>query len=194
LKLCFATHNAHKLLEIRELLGNAVELHGLTEIGCHEEIPETGDSLRDNALIKAQYVAGYYHIDCFADDTGLEVDALNGAPGIFSARYAGEPPNNERNINLLLANLKDISSRKAHFKTVIALIIQGDIHYFEGIVEGRILDGRKGDHGFGYDAVFLPDGSNQTFAEMTLSEKNRTSHRAKAVKKLVAFLHNKITN
>ena len=194
MKLCFATHNTHKLHEIRELLGNSVELHGLTEIGCHEEIPETGDSLQDNALIKAQYVADYYHIDCFADDTGLEVDALNGAPGIFSARYAGEPPDNERNIDLLLTNLKNISNRKANFKTVIALIIQGDIHYFEGIVEGRILDSRKGGHGFGYDAVFQPNGYMQTFAEMTLSKKNIISHRATAVKKLITFLHDKITN
>ena len=194
MKLCFATHNANKLHEIREMLGNSVELHGLTEIGCHEEIAETGGSFRDNALIKAQYVADYYHIDCFADDTGLVVEALNEAPGIFSARYAGEPPNNERNIDLLLANLKDISNRKAHFKTVIALIIQGDIYYFEGRVEGMILDGRKGDHGFGYDAVFQPHGYKQTFAEMTLSEKNLISHRGIAVKKLVTFLLNKTKN
>lgn len=191
MKLCFATHNAHKLQEIRELLGDAVELLGLGEIGCNEDIPETGDSLQANALIKAWYVTDRYHLDCFADDTGLEVEALNGAPGIFSARYAGEPPNNEQNIDLLLANLEHANNRKAHFKTVIALIIQGDIHYFEGKVEGTILTGRKGDHGFGYDAVFQPSGYQKSFAEMTLAEKNLISHRGIAVNKLIAFLLSK---
>ena len=189
--MCFATHNAHKLQEIKELLGESIALQGLEEIGCYEEIPETGNSLKANALLKAQYVTDSYHMDCFADDTGLIVPALDGAPGIYSARYAGEPPDNERNIDLLLSNLKNTDNRKAHFKTVIALIINEDIHYFEGIVEGEILEERKGTKGFGYDAVFQPEGYDRSFAEMTMAEKNMISHRSIAVKRLVSFLLNK---
>ena len=191
MKLCFATHNAHKLQEIKEFLGETFTLRGLEEIGCHEEIPETGNTLEANALLKAQYVANSYHIDCFADDTGLIVPILDGAPGIYSARYAGEPPDNELNIDLLLSNLKNTDNRKAHFKTVIALIINGDIHYFEGIVKGEILEVRKGTKGFGYDAVFQPEGYDRSFAEMTMAEKNMISHRSIAVKRLVSFLLNK---
>jgi XTP/dITP diphosphohydrolase len=187
-QLCFATHNSHKLKEIQKLLGARFELSGLSDIGCKEEIPETGGSLQENALIKAQYIAERYKIDCFADDTGLEVEALNGAPGVFSARYAGEPPDSERNIDLVLAEMGNTKNRKARFKTVIALIIGGDIHYFEGIVEGTILLERNGVEGFGYDAIFVPNGYKKSFAQMTMEEKNAISHRGLAVGKLVTFL------
>ena len=188
MKLCFATHNANKLSEIQKLLGHAFEISGLTDIGCEEDIPETGTTLHANALIKAEYVAEHYKINCFADDTGLEVEALNGDPGIFSARYAGEPPDSERNIDLLLTNLENQQNRNARFKTVIALIIGQDIHYFEGIVEGTILQERTGDKGFGYDVIFEPKGYDKSFAQMTMEEKNSISHRGIAVSKLVSFL------
>lgn len=190
MKLCFATQNIDKLKEIRELLGAAFEIFGLAEIGCREDIPETGTTLQENALIKAEYVSSLYDISCFADDTGLEVEALNGNPGIFSARYAGEPPDTEQNIDLLLANLSGIANRKAQFKTVIALIIARDIHYFEGVVEGTILHERIGFEGFGYDAIFQPSGYTKSFAQMTMTEKNAISHRGIAVGKLVTFLLN----
>ena len=190
MKLCFATQNIDKLKEIRELLGAAFEIFGLAEMGCREDIPETGTTLQENALIKAEYVSSLYDISCFADDTGLEVEALNGNPGIFSARYAGEPPDTEQNIDLLLANLSGIANRKAQFKTVIALIIARDIHYFEGVVEGTILHERIGFEGFGYDAIFQPSGYTKSFAQMTMTEKNAISHRGLAVGKLVTFLLN----
>lgn len=190
-KFVFATNNAHKLEEVSSILGNKVELLSLKDIGCHDEIPETADTLEGNALQKARYIFERYHTDCFADDTGLEVEALNGAPGVYSARYAGDAHNSEKNMKKLLDELKDIENRKAQFRTVFALIIEGKEHLFEGIVKGQIISTRKGTSGFGYDPVFIPDGHTQTFAEMGNSEKNKISHRAIATQKLCNFLGKK---
>jgi len=190
MQLCFATNNAHKLDELRQLVGSKIELQSLQEIGCTEEIPETGNTLQANALEKAIYIKNLYGINCFADDTGLEVDVLNGSPGVFSARYAGEPSNSENNVNLLLKNLAGIANRKARFRTVIALLIDNNTPlYFEGIVEGNIAHAPSGKGGFGYDSVFIPKGLSCTFAEMTSTDKNSISHRGKAVEKLVKFLN-----
>ena len=200
-KIVFATNNAHKLSEIRQILGERIEVLSLNDIGCHADIPETADTLKGNALQKAEYVATHYHIDCFADDTGLEVDALGGAPGVHSARYAGgEGHDSEANMRKLLAELGENNNRKARFRTVIALIELEDdestefpLHFnntkfFEGIVEGQITRERHGDEGFGYDPIFQPDGYEQTFAELGMEIKNRISHRARAVEKLVRYL------
>ena len=200
-KIVFATNNAHKLSEIRQILGERIEVLSLNDIGCHADIPETADTLKGNALQKAEYVATHYHIDCFADDTGLEVDALGGAPGVHSARYAGgEGHDSEANMRKLLAELGENNNRKARFRTVIALIELEDdestefpLHFnntkfFEGIVEGQITRERHGDKGFGYDPIFQPDGYEQTFAELGMEIKNRISHRARAVEKLVRYL------
>jgi XTP/dITP diphosphohydrolase len=189
--LCIATNNNHKVIEIRALLGPFFILKSLEDIGCREELAETQNTIAGNALQKAQYVFDQYHVSCFADDTGLEVEALNGEPGVFSARYAGEQRNNEDNINLLLERLSTQENRKARFKTVIALVEEDGVQTFEGIVSGTISKSRKGLKGFGYDSVFIPDGHERTFAEMELNEKNLISHRAVAVKKLVNFLHEK---
>lgn len=161
---------------------------GLRDIGCTTDIPETGSTLIENAAIKARFVQDNFNVDCFADDTGLEIDALNGAPGVYSARYAGEPSNSQKNIDLVLHNLGNNKNRAARFKTVITLIIGSDMHYFEGTVEGSILTERHGESGFGYDPIFQPQGHTKSFAEMTLEEKNKISHRGIAVRKLVAFL------
>ncbi|MBR0115874.1 MAG: non-canonical purine NTP diphosphatase [Prevotella sp.] len=200
-KIVFATNNEHKLSEIRQILGERIEVLSLNDIGCHADIPETADTLKGNALQKAEYVASHYHIDCFADDTGLEVDALGGAPGVHSARYAGgEGHDSEANMRKLLAELGENNNRKARFRTVIALIELEDdestefpLHFnntkfFEGIVEGQITRERHGDEGFGYDPIFQPDGYEQTFAELGMEIKNRISHRARAVEKLVGYL------
>ena len=200
-KIVFATNNAHKLSEIRQILGERIEVLSLNDIGCHADIPETADTLKGNALQKAEYVASHYHIDCFADDTGLEVDALGGAPGVHSARYAGgEGHDSEANMRKLLAELGENNNRKARFRTVIALIELEDdestefpLHFnntkfFEGIVEGQITRERHGDKGFGYDPIFQPDGYEQTFAELGMEIKNRIPHRARAVEKLVGYL------
>lgn len=200
-KIVFATNNAHKLSEIRQILGERIEVLSLNDIGCHADIPETADTLKGNALQKAEYVASHYHIDCFADDTGLEVDALGGAPGVHSARYAGgEGHDSEANMRKLLAELGENNNRKARFRTVIALIELEDdestefpLHFnntkfFEGIVEGQITRERHGDEGFGYDPIFQPDGYEQTFAELGMEIKNHISHRARAVEKLVGYL------
>lgn len=200
-KIVFATNNAHKLSEIRQILGERIEVLSLNDIGCHADIPETADTLKGNALQKAEYVASHYHIDCFADDTGLEVDALGGAPGVHSARYAGgEGHDSEANMRKLLAELGENNNRKARFRTVIALIELEDddstefpLHFhntkfFEGIVEGQITRERHGNEGFGYDPIFQPDGYEQTFAELGMEIKNRISHRARAVEKLVRYL------
>lgn len=200
-KIVFATNNAHKLSEIRQILGERIEVLSLNDIGCHADIPETADTLKGNALQKAEYVASHYHIDCFADDTGLEVDALGGAPGVHSARYAGgEGHDSEANMRKLLAELGENNNRKARFRTVIALIeLENDestefpLHFnntkfFEGIVEGQITRERHGEEGFGYDPIFQPDGYEQTFAELGMEIKNRISHRARAVEKLVRYL------
>lgn len=189
-KLYFATHNAHKVDEVRALLCNAVNLAGIDTLGYHEEIPENGCTLQENALQKALFVHTHYGVDCFADDTGLEVEALGGEPGIFSARYAGEPSDPAKNRRKLLEKLQGESHRKARFRTVIALIEKGETHFFEGTVNGRILETERGDGGFGYDNLFVPDGYNKTFAEMSAAEKNAISHRSRAMMKLNEFLSN----
>ncbi len=189
MKIVFATNNLNKLTEIRKIMGNNFEIVSLSDIGCHEDIPEKGQTLKDNALIKARYIYEKYHINCFADDTGLEVDALGGAPGVYSARYAGgEGHDSNANMKKLLSELENVSNRKARFRTVIALIIDGKETTFEGIVNGEIIRVRRGGEGFGYDPIFQPEGYNQTFAEMGLDIKNHISHRAKATQKLADYL------
>jgi non-canonical purine NTP pyrophosphatase, rdgB/HAM1 family len=189
-----ATNNKHKLSEIRPLIEPDFRILSLEDIGCHEDLPETTDTLEGNSLQKASYVFDNYHIPCFADDTGLEVDALNGAPGVYSARYAGDQRNSDDNIDLLLKNLQAKSNRHARFRTVITLISIHGTRTFEGIVQGTILQERHGVGGFGYDPVFQPDGFSRSMAEITLEEKNEISHRGRAIKKLVAFLKNSNLN
>ena len=191
MQLCFATNNSHKLKELSQLVGSDIILQSLQDIGCTVDIPEMGDSLQANSLEKAEYVKSNFNINCFADDTGLEVDALNGDPGVFSARYAGEPVDSKKNIDLLLKNLKGVSDRSARFRTVITLLIKNQIPiFFEGVVEGVISESENGRSGFGYDPIFIPNGFSCTFAEMTAEEKNGISHRGKAVQKLVNYLNN----
>lgn len=187
-KLVFATNNEHKVEEIRNKLGGIFEISTLKEIGCTEEIPEDSGTLEGNALQKAHYLYNNYGCNCFADDTGLEVEILNNEPGVYSARYAGEAKDSEANMDKLLNNLKDKSNRNAHFRTVIALIIDGKEYLFEGVAKGTILTERHGSKGFGYDPIFQPDGYNLSFAELSMDEKNRISHRGKAVEKLIEFL------
>lgn len=186
--LVFASHNAHKVKEINQLLEGKYNVQSLAESGFTEEIEETGSTLTENALLKAISIYSKLHCDCFADDTGLEVDALGGRPGVYSARYAGEPKNDSNNIQLLLQELNGIEKRTARFKTVIALIIKGKEYLFEGVVEGRISEEMNGNNGFGYDPVFIPAGYDITFAQMTAAQKNDISHRAIAVRKLADFL------
>ena len=188
MKIVFATNNQHKLDEIKKISKGQLEILSLSDINCHEDIPETGNTLKENALIKAKFVKERFGLDCFADDTGLEVEALNNAPGIFSSRYAGVECNSEDNMQKLLLNLKDIENRNAQFRTVIALIMNGEEHYFEGIVKGEIIHQKEGTNGFGYDPVFKPSGYHKTFGELSEEIKNSLSHRAIATKKLVAFL------
>ena len=190
-RIVFATNNQHKLQEIRDILGSDYEVVSLKEIGCDVDIPETGNTLEENALQKAQYVYDHYHVSCFADDTGLEVEALNNEPGVFSARYAGPQKNSEHNIDLLLSKLKGCANRKARFKTVITLADVHGMSTFEGIVNGVITMERRGTSGFGYDPVFQPEGFEKTFAEMSLTEKSKISHRALAFHKLITFLKEK---
>lgn len=188
MKLVFATNNAHKLREVSSMLGTDYELLSLKEIGCDVDIPETADTFQGNALQKAQYVKEHFGYDCFADDTGLEVEALGGEPGIYSARYAGPGHDSQANVKKLLTNLSGIENRRAQFRTVVALIKDEETHYFEGIVKGRIDTECHGDGGFGYDPVFIPEGYDQSFAELGNEVKNTISHRARAVAQLVAFL------
>ena len=192
MKIVFATNNEHKLSEIRGILGDKVEVLSLKDIGCNVDIPETGETLEENALQKARYIYDNYHMDVFSDDTGLEVDALGGQPGVHTARYAGgEGHDSEANTRKLLRVLSDEDNRKARFRTVIALITQNpkpDTHLFEGIVEGEITREKRGEKGFGYDPVFKPDGYEGTFAELGVDVKNQISHRARAVQKLVKYL------
>ena len=190
MKLIFATHNSNKVKEILPLVGHN-KLSSLEDIGFHDEIEETGKTLEENALKKAKFIYDKFNENCFADDTGLEVECLDGAPGVYSARYAGNQKNAEDNMEKLLDLLKNKTNRKAQFRTVIALIIDGEEHLFEGIVKGEVLDKKKGDKGFGYDPVFLPDGYDQSFAELPINEKNEISHRARALKKLNKFLNDK---
>jgi len=212
MKIVFATNNQHKLSEIRSILGESVEVLSLKDIGCDVDIPETGTTLEENALQKAQYIYDHYHMDVFADDTGLEVETLNGAPGVYSARYASLPDNpvksdsashdSESNMTRLIYELQGKDNRKARFRTVIALIQKKnvcpcgctsikEVHQFEGIVEGEIIQERRGGEGFGYDPIFQPDGYDQTFAELGMDIKNHISHRARAVAKLCEFLNAK---
>ncbi|SKC12998.1 non-canonical purine NTP diphosphatase [Dyadobacter psychrophilus] len=188
MKLCFATNNLHKLKEIQALLGDQFELVTLSDIGCDTDIPEPFETIAENSAAKAKYVWDNYGINCFADDTGLEVTALNGEPGVYSARYAGPQRNSDDNIDLLLSRLSELTDRSARFLTVITLVIDGEYQQFEGIVEGHIIHEKKGSNGFGYDPVFMPKGLTRTFAEMTLDEKSLLSHRARAFAGLVAFL------
>lgn len=188
IELVFATNNQHKLREVQELLGNHFKVLSLSEIGINADIPEDFDTLQENALQKAQYIYNRTGHSCFADDTGLEVDALNGEPGVFSARYAGESKSSKDNIKKLLANLEGVKNRKARFRTVIALIFDKQEYLFEGEVWGTIIETEQGSDGFGYDPVFLPDGYDNTFAQMPLELKNRISHRGIAVSKLITFL------
>jgi XTP/dITP diphosphohydrolase len=195
MKIVFATNNEHKLKEIREILGDKFEIVSLKDIGCDVDIPETGNTLEENAHQKAEYIFDHYHLDCFADDTGLEVEALDGAPGVHSARYAeGTDHDSEANMNKLLKELDGKENRKARFRTVIALIMEEEgkpkTVLFEGIVEGEIIRERRGGEGFGYDPIFQPTGYDKTFAELGLSIKNTISHRARAVNKLTHYLLN----
>lgn len=200
MKIVFATNNEHKLSEIRSILGDSIEVLSLKDIGCDADIPETGKTLEENALQKAQFIYDHYHMDVFADDTGLEVEALNGAPGVYSARYAGgEGHDSEANMTKLLNELGENNNRRARFRTVIALILKKnvcpcgctsikEIHQFDGIVEGEIIQERRGVEGFGYDPIFKPDGYDKTFAELGMDIKNHISHRARATAKLADFL------
>ncbi len=187
-KIVFATNNEHKLRELKEILSGKFEILGLKDIGCNEDIPETAETIEENSMQKAEYVYRKYNIDCFADDTGLEIEALNGRPGVYSARYAGEEKNMEKNIEKILSELKDKTNRKARFKTVISLILNDEKYQFEGIVNGEIIKSKQGAGGFGYDPVFMPEGYKITFAEMSSEEKNLISHRGRAVQKLIEFL------
>lgn len=185
-----ATNNQHKLTEIRPLIEPDFRILSLSDIGCFDELPETHNTLKENSHQKAAYVYAHYHIPCFADDTGLEVNALNGSPGVYSARYAGEHRSSEDNIRLLLANLRGVKNRNACFKTIITFIGLKETKYFEGILDGSICEVPCGSQGFGYDSVFQPMGFHQTLAEMTVQEKNKISHRGIAIQKLVGYLKN----
>jgi len=188
MELVFATNNQHKLQEIQQLLGDTIKLLSLADIECTDEIPETGDTLEANALQKSTYIYEKYGKNCFADDTGLEIDALNGEPGVYSARYAGKDKDAEANMQKVLTKLNAENNRKAKFRTVISLIIDGQELQFEGQVNGQILKERSGKQGFGYDPIFQPDGYNHSFADMAIREKNKISHRGRAIEKLIAFL------
>lgn len=186
-ELVFATNNGHKLQEVRAMIGDRIKVKSLQDIGCNIDIPETGTTFQENAGIKSKYIVDHYHIDCFADDSGLEVEALDGKPGVYSARYSGSR-DMEKNISYLLENLKGKNNRKACFKTVISLVLDGEEHLFEGKIDGEILYAKTGIKGFGYDPIFLPNGYSKSFAEMNSNEKNAISHRAVAMAKLTDFL------
>ena len=191
-KLVFATNNNNKLREVKAILKDKIELLSLKDINCNVDIPETADTIPGNAKLKAEYVNVHYDMNCFADDTGLEVEALDGAPGVYSARYAGEDKSSEANMQKLLHELDGKENRKAQFKTVIALILDGKVYLFEGIIKGEIIKEKRGNTGFGYDPIFVPEGYNQTFAEMGDEIKNKISHRALAINKLCEFLEKNI--
>ena len=187
-KFVFATNNAHKLKEVTAILGNRIELLSLKDIHCYTDIPETADTLEGNALLKAQYIYENYQMDCFADDTGLEVEALNGEPGVYSARYAGDIHNSEANMLKLLHNMENKENRQAQFRTVISLILDETEYQYEGIIKGKIITEKRGSSGFGYDPIFIPKGYDKTFADLGDEIKNKISHRAQAVNKLCKFL------
>lgn len=188
MKLVFATNNKHKLQEVKEIVGDRVEVLSLKDIDCYDDIPETGSTLEENALIKARWISEKYKCNSFADDTGLEVEALGGAPGVYSARYAGEECNSEANMQKLLQNLTGKTNRTAQFRTVIALIINGEEHLFDGVVKGNISSEKMGEAGFGYDPIFVPQGYDLSFAQMTSEAKNSISHRYRATEKLSKYL------
>jgi len=190
MKLVFATNNKNKIQEVQQLLPSTIEIISLESIGCSEEIPETAATIEENAIMKANYVTQKYGYDCFADDTGLEVEALNGEPGVYSARYAGEQRNSDDNMAKLLEALSQKTNRKAQFKTVIALNLKGKQHLFTGIAQGEITLEKTGNQGFGYDPIFKPEGYEATFAQLSIEEKGTISHRGKATKQLIAFLKN----
>ena len=190
MKIVFATNNPNKLKEIQSLIPKEIEIISLNEIGCTDDIPETGDTLEANAFQKAHYIKDNFNYDCFADDTGLEIDELNGEPGVYSARYAGPERNANANMNKVLNELKGKKNRKAKFRTAIALILKGEEHLFEGKVEGYISKDKQGNEGFGYDPIFIPENNIRSFAQMSMQEKGAISHRGRAVKKLVTYLNN----
>lgn len=187
-KIVFATSNPNKIREVNEMLGNEFQIVGLKDIGCTEDVPETQDTIKGNALQKAQYVKEHYGVDCFSEDTGLEIDALDGAPGVYTARYGGPERSDDKNMARVQTELADKTNRRAQFKTVIALILNGEEHVFTGIARGSMRKEKSGDGGFGYDPIFEPDGYDITFAEMNSKEKNKISHRGQAVRALIAFL------
>ncbi|MDD2283856.1 MAG: non-canonical purine NTP diphosphatase [Paludibacter sp.] len=191
-KLVFATNNAHKLDEVKSVSRDSIAILSLKEINCFDDIPETADTLEGNALLKAQYIYNKYGYDCFADDTGLEVDALDGRPGVYSARYAGDEQDAVKNMQKLLSELDGVENRKAQFRTVVALIESGEIRYFEGKITGKIIREPAGKTGFGYDPIFIPDGFSQTFAELGSDLKNKISHRALAINELKKYLNQSI--
>lgn len=188
MKLVFATNNKHKLQEVRDIVGDRVEVLSLADINCYDDIPETADTLQGNALIKARHIYEKYGLDCFADDTGLEVEALDGAPGVYSARYAGDECDSEANMRKLLENLTGKTNRNAQFRTVIALIVKGEEMLFNGIVKGAIATEKRGDSGFGYDPIFIPEGHRESFAQMSSEMKNSMSHRFRATQQLGDYL------
>lgn len=190
LSLVFASNNANKIREIQLLVPNSIKIVSLEDIGCKDEIPETASTIEGNAILKANYITQKYNLPCFADDSGLEIEALNGEPGVFSARYAGEPKNDDYNIKKVLQNLEGINNRNANFKTVICLNLNNSQHLFTGIVNGKITNQKLGNNGFGYDPIFVPDGFFKTFAQMSAQEKSAISHRAIAVTKMIEFLKN----
>jgi XTP/dITP diphosphohydrolase len=192
MELVFVTSNKHKASEVQKVIIPGIVIKNLNDIGCFDDIAETADSFKGNSLLKAEFVYAKYGMNCFADDSGLEVDALNGAPGVYSARYAGEPKSDANNTLKLLRELDGKTNRAARFKTAIALILTGKTYFFEGTIEGRITEQARGDKGFGYDPVFIPNGYKKTFAEMTAEEKNSISHRALAVKQMNEFLNTRL--
>ena len=189
MELVFATNNAHKLEEVQQMVGDKFILKSLNDIGCTDDIPETGVTFEENAKQKTDYLVSKYNVNCFGDDSGLEINALDGEPGVYSARYSGSR-DMEKNIDLVLEKLQGKADRSARFKTIISLFVNGEQHFFEGTVEGHIINERTGTEGFGYDPIFIPNGYEKTFAEMSLEEKNKISHRSQAVAKLVDFLNN----
>lgn len=188
MKLVFATNNTHKLDEARKILGTKAEILSLNDINCHADIPETADTLEGNSLLKARYIYERFGMNCFADDTGLEIDVLNGAPGVYSARYAGEHGNSAANRQKVLQAMSGEANRKARFRTIITLLLNGKEYQFEGIAEGNIISEEQGENGFGYDSIFMPEGYNRTFAELESEEKNRISHRGKAMEAFWTFI------
>ncbi len=188
MQLIFATHNKNKAIEIQSIVPEGIQIITLDDLNCKEDIPETEKTLEGNAVLKSRFVVEKFHLNCFADDTGLEIEALNGEPGVYSARYAGEPCDSERNMQRVLDNLSEVENRNAQFRTVISLFWEGEMYLFEGVVKGRIVEEKRGEDGFGYDPIFEPENCGMTFAEMHLTEKNNLSHRSRALKKMVEFL------